>query len=242
MSTSDSASPRVSSLTPWQAITDILLALLLTVLGGLSAAWLGGLLAGRFEFPMLAILLVQGLIFLVGLQLILHWRGQSWRHLGLRPIRLQDLGRTLVALLLVFLANAVFVSLVFWIEPGQIEGHEQNLTDIASLLALDLTLPTIGLMMLFVGFYEEVLARGLLLQRARSLFAGTWGPVLLSSVLFGLGHLYQGWVGTLQTTLMGIVLSCLTLRWQTLWPAIFAHAIINTASFGLVRQLGNSPW
>lgn len=240
MSTPDSTTPSI--LTARQAITDIVLALLLVGLGGLSAAWLGGFLAERLEFPMLAILLAQGLVFLIGLQLILHWRGHHWRHLGLRPIRFQDLGRTLAALLLVFLANAVFVSLVFWIQPDQIQGHEQNLTDIAGLLAPDLSLPAIGLMMLFVGFYEEVLARGLLLQRARSLFAGTWGPVLLSSVLFGLGHLYQGWVGTLQTTLMGIVLSCLTLRWQTLWPAIFAHAIINTASFGLVRQLGNSPW
>lgn len=227
-------------LTPWQALTDILLALLLTIVGGLAAAGLGGLLADRFEFPMLVILLTQGLIFLVGLQLMLRWRGQRWRQLGLVPLKLQDLGRALVALLLVFLTNAIFISLVFWFDPEQIEGHERSLTDIAGQLAPDLSLPLIGLMMLFVGLYEEVLARGFLLQRARRLFGGTWGPVLLSSILFGLGHIYQGWVGTLQTTLMGIVLSCLALRWQTLWPGILAHALINTASFGLVREFGNA--
>jgi membrane protease YdiL (CAAX protease family) len=61
-------------------------------------------------------------------------------------------------------------------------------------------------------------------------------PIVFSSVLFGLGHFYQGIYGIVQTALFGAVLAALTLRWGTLWPAIFAHAAVNMLS---VVELGN---
>jgi membrane protease YdiL (CAAX protease family) len=84
--------------------------------------------------------------------------------------------------------------------------------------------------MFFVGVYEELTARGFLLARCRTAFDGVWAPVLLSSLLFGLGHVYQGWIGVVQTTVIGTVFAVYTVRWGTVWPAILAHALLNTLS------------
>jgi len=43
--------------------------------------------------------------------------------------------------------------------------------------------------LLWVAVYEEVLARGMLLGRARVLALAPWQAVLVSALLFGLGHL-----------------------------------------------------
>ncbi len=59
---------------------------------------------------------------------------------------------------------------------------------------------------------------------------GVWAPVVVSSVLFALGHVYQGWVGVSQTTLTGAIFAASRMPWTTLWPAIMTHAALNTFS------------
>jgi uncharacterized protein len=67
---------------------------------------------------------------------------------------------------------------------------------------------------------------------------GRWWPALLvSSILFGLAHLHQGWVGAVQTMLIGVVFAAFTIRWGTLWPAILAHAGLNLASLLVLEGL-----
>lgn len=53
----------------------------------------------------------------------------------------------------------------------------------------------------------------------------------ISSVLFGLGHLYQGATGVLGTTLLGIALGAIMLRHKSVWPAIMAHGCFDAVSF-----------
>src|SRR5690606_30808910 len=103
-------------------------------------------------------------------------------------------------------------------------------------LTTDTPLAAALALLLIGGFYEEIVSRGLLLVRSRRLLGGYWLPVLFSSVLFALGHFYQGLYGVVQTALFGVVLAAFTLRWGTLWPAIFAHAAVNMLS---VVQLAN---
>ena len=97
-----------------------------------------------------------------------------------------------------------------------------------------------GLLMLFVGFYEEVVARGFLLARCRVLLDARWAAALLSSLLFGLAHLYQGWVGALLTAIVGAVFAGFTLRWGTLWPVILAHAALNLSTLAGLDHLAHS--
>jgi len=223
-----------------QALVDIVLALLLMALGVMAATAIAYLLRSRLELPQLLTLALQGLLVLASIQLLLRRRQQRWRELGLVAPTAHDLGRGVVALLCVFGLNAALSLLLGWLSPAGLEDHQQRLIDVASLLTGDLPIAAVAASMLFVGFYEELLARGFLLDRCRILLGGDWGPVLLSSLLFGLGHAYQGWMGILQTAMVGVVLAAFTLRWGTLWPAIFAHALLNTVSLALLREFGES--
>lgn len=228
--------PTVSRL---QALVDILLALVLAVAGAIAAPLLGQLVLARLGWPLLAVLVLQGAIILCGLWLLLRWRGQSWRAIGFRPLRGQDVWHALVALLLIFLVNALVTVAFNQLLPDAVAAHQDRLAAFAGMLTGDLSVAAIGAAMLFTGFYEEVLARGFLLARCRRLLAGSWGPVLVSSLLFGLGHFYQGWLGVLQTAIIGIVFARLALHWGTLWPVILAHAGLNTISLVVLRVLGS---
>jgi len=211
-----------------QALTDIFLAMLLTLVAGRVAAMLGLWLMETFGAPFLLVAPLQGALILLGLNALLRYREHSWRQMGLRPFTRKDVSRALLALALVFALNASLILLAAHLAPGLVEVHRERLGGMAAALGLGVPVGLLAVAMLFVGFYEELLARGFLLQRARRLLGGTWGPVLLSSLLFGLGHFYQSWIGVVQTMMIGILLARLTLYWGTLWPAILAHAALNT--------------
>lgn len=213
---------------------ELVLAVALVLFAGLSAAVLGSVLANPTIPLALQVILLQGLIILLGLYGLLRWRKIPWSGIGLVRPRARDMLRGLAVLLAVFLCNGIFAGLVMLLLPGALEQHHAHLGDVAGFLVGGLPLAAVAALMLFVAIYEELLARGFLLHRSRLLLAGIWPPVMLSSLLFGLGHGYQGWIGIVQTALVGIVLARATLHWHTLWPAIIAHAVLNTVALGLL--------
>lgn len=217
-----------------QAWIDIILVLVLVGISGVIVGLVSTLITQR-QFT--SLLVLQGVLVLLGLRFMLAMRGQSWRHVGLQAITLKDAGRTLIGLLSCIGANMVFTAFIFIADPQSLKQHVDQLETIASQLGAQIPLVGIAGMMFFVGVYEEITARGFLLTRCRIALGGLWGPILLSSFLFGLGHIYQGWVGVAQTALFGIVLAILTVRWGTLWPAIFAHAILNTFSLAMLERI-----
>lgn len=93
---------------------------------------------------------------------------------------------------------------------------------------------------LFVGIHEEVLFRGFILGRLRALFGSTVAAVIASSIVFGLLHGYQGAIGVVQTTTVGLVLATLAARFRTIWPAILAHGLFDTITLVLLPLLGDS--
>lgn len=79
------------------------------------------------------------------------------------------------------------------------------------------------------GICEEVLYRGILLASLEP-FVGPWVAALASSVLFGMGHAYQGVVGVAKTAGVGLVLAAITLLSGSLVPAILLHAVLDLTS------------
>ncbi len=79
------------------------------------------------------------------------------------------------------------------------------------------------------GICEEILYRGLLLA-VLSVSMGTWPAVLLSSVIFGLGHAYQGWTGFLRTGAVGLVLAALLVFTGSLYVPMLVHAVLDITS------------
>jgi membrane protease YdiL (CAAX protease family) len=55
--------------------------------------------------------------------------------------------------------------------------------------------------------------------------------LVVSSVFFGLGHVYQGVTGVVLTTFLGLVLGGVVLRHKSIWPAVIAHGCFDAVSF-----------
>jgi membrane protease YdiL (CAAX protease family) len=56
---------------------------------------------------------------------------------------------------------------------------------------------------------------------------GTFGAAVLTTVVFGILHGYQGRLGILRTGVMGGVLAWGFLASGSLWPPIIAHTLID---------------
>lgn len=89
------------------------------------------------------------------------------------------------------------------------------------------------------AFGEEMVYRGYLLNRLADLWGQTqfgWGAsVLISSLLFGSVHLYQGLAGVVETFVFGMVLAALyTLTKRNLWLPIIFHGMVDTIGFLLI--------
>jgi uncharacterized protein len=228
-----------TDMTRIEAATDIALALVVMFVAAVVLAAVVLLLPADAQPPLLVLVLAQGVVILAGIALLLARRRAGWRQLGLIRIQWRDVPRAAGALLVMLAASYLLGLMLEWLIPGVMEAHSEGLVQVARQLVGELPFVLVAAGMLFVGFYEEVVARGLLLQRCRRIFGGIWVPVLMSSLLFGLGHYYQGWPGMMQTALIGVVLARLTIYWGTLWPAIFGHAALNSVTLGLTRLAEN---
>lgn len=79
------------------------------------------------------------------------------------------------------------------------------------------------------GVCEEILYRGILMTVLTPV-VGLWPAVGLSSVIFGMGHAYQGFSGIVKTTLVGLIMALLTVFSGSLLVAMVLHAVIDLAS------------
>ncbi|HXI87266.1 MAG TPA: CPBP family intramembrane glutamic endopeptidase [Parvularculaceae bacterium] len=76
------------------------------------------------------------------------------------------------------------------------------------------------------GIFEELLYRGFLIWFLTP-FAGLYGAVVISSVIFGFGHAYQGWRGVLRTALIGLAFGIGYALTHSLWWLMAAHVLIG---------------
>jgi membrane protease YdiL (CAAX protease family) len=62
--------------------------------------------------------------------------------------------------------------------------------------------------------------------------------VLVSAILFSAGHAYQGKLGLVQTSVVGVVLGALAVWRGSIWSCIVAHVAIDTFGLFAIRVLG----
>lgn len=178
--------------------------------------------------------LLNGGFALTATAALLWRRGESTAVLGLRPAPLgPTVGWGLAAIPACYMVNFGLALLyVLWLlQQGQ--PLESSFESKAELIEVVSRTPSLLILpvTLFVGVYEEILFRGLILARLRVAF-GTVGAVLISSLLFGAVHLpTQGLFGVVQTGLIGLIFALLTLWRRSLWPAIVAHAVMDAGAF-----------
>jgi membrane protease YdiL (CAAX protease family) len=93
------------------------------------------------------------------------------------------------------------------------------------------------------GWAEEIIVVGYLMTRLRQLDVSPARAILLSSLLRGMYHLYQGFSAGLGNIAMGVVFGYVWHRTGRLWPLIVAHGLIDTVAFvGYAFVAGRLGW
>ncbi len=81
------------------------------------------------------------------------------------------------------------------------------------------------------GWAEEIIVVGFLLTRLRQLDVSPGRALIISSLLRGAYHLYQGYSAGLGNVAMGLVFGYAWQRTGRLWPLIIAHTLIDAVAF-----------
>ena len=170
--------------------------------------------------------------------LSLRMRGLGWRSVGLRrPTNwLLTIAVALVA------GAALQVISEFVTEPliERLTGESADLSDFRSLVGnVPASLGMLVLVWTLAAFGEEMAYRGYVLERAATLghrtsTAYVVGMVMVS-LLFGLGHVYQGVAGVLGSAFSGLFFGALYLSGgRNLWLAILTHGFSDTIAVALI--------
>lgn len=165
-------------------------------------------------------------------------RGIGWRAVGFkRPARWS---RTLLLGIAVGVAYQFLTTYV--LEPLVIllTGKQTDLSQFAPLRGnVFLLLFFLVLVWTLAAFGEELVYRGYLMNRVAELAGdgrGAWAvSLVVVSILFGVGHLYQGISGILVNTAAGLVYGALYL-WsgRNLWLSIIVHGVYDTVGLLLI--------
>lgn len=86
-----------------------------------------------------------------------------------------------------------------------------------------------------VAFGEEIIGRGFIINRLLVVLERTFNPsllaIVLSAVIFGSVHFYQGIAGVVDNTCTGIIFGALYLnQGRNLWSNVLAHGFVDSVA------------
>lgn len=164
-------------------------------------------------------------------------RGLSLEEIGLAPFRP-------IPLLLWASLGGALLGLLHWLNlrrMGRVDSERkshlraiserilpQSKRELMPYLALAVT----------AGICEEFLYRGFAMGAFFRAGLPVWLVVLLSSVLFGMAHLYQGRSGFLGTSILGLIFATARIAYHSVAPVMVWHAVVDVvAGIGGPRYL-----
>ena len=165
--------------------------------------------------------------FLVGaMLLILRWHGLSAWDAG---ERLGDAPLTFEATFAVLIVLAVVSPIALWrvrrAQPAKLAAAMGRLRRLTPSSGLEMAVFVV--VCLTAGVCEELLYRGWLLNILRAATGSTWAAVVVSSIVFGIGHAYQGVKGMLRTVFVALQLAILYVWVGSLIPGQVLHAGVD---------------
>jgi membrane protease YdiL (CAAX protease family) len=174
-----------------------------------------------------------GLAYVVMVALLLRFNKEKYSDLGFSGDNLKKqilnglLFGTLIFILQTFLLNPLVDALL----P---KTASQGM-DPARMFAKLVYLPILIVLTVFKGGLAEELWRVFVLTRFRKVGgkAGLIFALTVSSLLFGLGHLYQGLGGAISIAVVGFLYALVFLRKGKAWEAVVAHAWYDVVSVTL---------
>jgi len=165
-------------------------------------------------------------------------RGKGWSDFGIK--KPDSWKKTILFALLV---GIVFQALsLYIIEPflGKLTG---DIPDVSVFRPMVGNIPQLlfylALSWTFAAFIEEMIYRGYSMHRIADLFnrnnTGWIVGLIISNLLFGFGHMYQGLSGMIITGITGFIFAWLFFATnRNLWAPILAHGIYDTIGFLMI--------
>jgi len=164
---------------------------------------------------------------------VVAWR--AWAH-GFTAFQLgltiHDRSRILVA----SIVGAMMIAALQWLNlrrvgriPVEARGSLQVLAERILPQSTVELLPYLALA-ITAGLCEEFLYRGFAMAVLVQAGLRAWAVVLISSVLFGLAHSYQGRGGIAMTLLIGTILGTSRIAYDCLVPAVFWHSAVDVVA------------
>ncbi len=164
---------------------------------------------------------------------VVAWR--SWAH----GFTASQLGLTIhdrTRILLASIVGAATIAAFQWLNlrrvgriPVEARGPLQGLAERILPQSTVELLPYLALA-ITAGLCEEFLYRGFAMAVLVHVGLQAWAVVLLSSVLFGLAHSYQGRGGIMMTLLIGLLLGASRIAYDSVVPAIFWHSAVDVVA------------
>jgi membrane protease YdiL (CAAX protease family) len=193
--------------------------------------------SGRLSLPFVAVVSLADTLLVVGLRVwFTRRRGDrpSALWLGRLPV-LQEARIGLLSAPLLLLAVGAILGILQRVAPQLHNVTENPLEAIArGGLAQAIGL---GLVAVVAGAIREELQRGFLQDRFERHFGPPAAGVAVLSMLFGLGHVLQGWDAVIATAILGGVWASIYVARRSIVVPLVGHACFN--SLEIVRMLAS---
>ena len=176
-------------------------------------------------------------------ELFLRWRGK------LEPLVWGIIYSVALRLVIMILMMAVFVPIYLKKGPKAIEDLRPkteatvNMEGMKDPLYVAFAVTVVSFVM--AGFREELWRAGMLAGLAGvapAIFGkrkGQYWAVAIAALIFGFGHLPQGFGGVAVTAALGLGLGWIMVRHQSAWEAILAHGFFDASTFAALYVVVN---
>ena len=168
-----------------------------------------------------------------GLAAVVAWR--TWAHhyaLAELGLQIRNPGKTAAAAVI---GTVLFVAFQ-WMNLRRIgrmkptaRGFLQTLADKILPKTWVETIPYLALAAT-AGICEEFIYRGFVMATLARLGLARWAVVLISAVMFGMAHLYQGRGGLVSTSIIGIIFGAARIAYHSVVPMVFWHAAVDAVA------------
>lgn len=168
--------------------------------------------------------IITGIITLLTLFIIFKIRKRKISEI----LSLNKITNSKIALITVLgIALEIFISISLYVLPISEQLLNEYFKNVNYLMGGNVILVFIAVV-IFAPIVEEIIFRGLLLKHLNNVMP-TIVAVLISSIIFGLGHGQIIWI--LYAILMGTILSIVFIRCKSLTASILLHAVLNLTSY-----------
>jgi membrane protease YdiL (CAAX protease family) len=206
----------------------------------------GNALAGVRDFASRHIVLsaaTRGLLLIGLIIVLLRANGQPLGSLGI--VKEKALHEALHAIWMTAGAFATMFVVaipiaIIGMRSGVVEREGAQRSETLGTIAAQGSMIELALAMVIAAAFEEITFRAFLTPRMR-VIVGSWPiAVVLVAIVFGAGHVYEGFIATFQTAMLGVFFAiAMLIRHRILGPSL-AHAAFNTIMLVAIRIVVSS--